>query len=636
MSGIAGIFNRNGRAVEIQTLSAMLAAVDYRGPHGSGRWCEGNLGIGQQMLHSTPEAMAEQQPWSDEAGRYRLVFDGRIDNRHGLRSELSKAGFGLRNDTDAELVLRSYQCWGERFAAKLIGDFAIVIWDSQTQALLCARDPTGMRPLYYYIDASRFVCGSELHQLFCCQIPCEPDEAIAGEYLANRPFSAEATLYRSIRQLLPAHILIVSCDHLVIRRYYDVDCDHELRYRSDGEYADHFLSLFKEAVRCRLRAVGLIALDLSGGLDSSSIVSVSRMLQEHGECAGNQLESFSQVFPGLACDESEFIKAVSGKCGVRFNLESPTPADQIDLAAQVRRFRDFPHSPNFTSGLGFRLLQRARGARASITGEGGDEWFGGTFLDNADLLRSLRIAQLIRQLQIDSRQSATRLMRHVGWVRLLIATALIPLLPPALREIAQWKARGRIPYPPWINPDFARRIDLYARLIAEPGFPQRRGVGRRLLYETFHNGEITLSNLMAEQGRARIGLETRQPFFDRRLIEFACALPNDQMRRDGLERYVVRNAMRGILPEMIRTRITKADFNQPVMESVIHNAQLISFDRMEIAERGWIDAAKLKAGFQALVGSYHNGAGNYAFPVWMAIATEIWHRVVFGSGKLER
>jgi asparagine synthase (glutamine-hydrolysing) len=143
MSGIAGIFNRNGRAVEIHTLTAMLAAVDYRGPHGSGMWYAGSVGIGQRMLHSTPEAIAELQPWSDEAGHYRLVFDGRIDNGHELRGELSKAGFGFRNDTDAELVLRSYQCWGERFAIKLIGDFAIVIWDSQTQSLVCARDLTG-------------------------------------------------------------------------------------------------------------------------------------------------------------------------------------------------------------------------------------------------------------------------------------------------------------------------------------------------------------------------------------------------------------------------------------------------------------------------------------------------------------
>ena len=141
---------------------------------------------------------------------------------------------------------------------------------------------------------------------------------------------------------------------------------------------------------------------------------------------------------------------------------------------------------------------------------------------------------------------------------------------------------------------------------------------------------------MVEQALGRIGQETRRPFFDRRIIEFAFALPNDQLRRGGFERYIVRNAMTGILPEVVRTRITKASFNQPVLESVKHNAALISLDRLEIAQRGWVDAAKLKSGFEALMASYRDGEGAYGFPVWMAIATEIWHRVIFGSGKLER
>ena len=120
------------------------------------------------------------------------------------------------------------------------------------------------------------------------------------------------------------------------------------------------------------------------------------------------------------------------------------------------------------------------------------------------------------------------------------------------------------------------------------------------------------------------------------MIEFAFALPNDQLRRGGFERYIVRNAMTGILPEVVRTRITKATFNQPMLESVEHDAGLISFDRMEIAQRGWVDSAKLKASFEALMASRRNGEGDYALPVWMAIATEIWHRVIFGSGQLER
>jgi asparagine synthase (glutamine-hydrolysing) len=636
MSGIAAIFNRDGRPAEGRTITAMLDAVAHRGPDGAGTWAVGAVALGQRMLHATPEAIAEQQPWSDEAGRYRLVFDGRIDNGPELRPQLVAAGLEPRNPSDVELVLRSYQCWGEEFAVKLIGDFAIVIWDAQTETLLGARDPSGMKPFYYYADGKKFVCGSELHQLFHCDIPCQPNEEVIGEYLACRTCSAEATLYRSIRQLLPAHLLIVRRDRLLTRRYYDLEFRGEIRHRNDDEYAQHFLAIFKEAVRCRLRAVGMVAPDLSGGIDSSSIVSVARMLQELGEAGCDAIESFSEVFPGLSCDESDYIKAVAAKCGVALNLELPTPPAEVDLAAQVRQFRDFPNYPNLTAGLGMRQLERRKGARVSVTGEGGDEWFSGSIDDNADRLRKLQLAALIRQVRIDAGQSETRLMHQFGSLRMLIKTAVIPLLPQAMREFVHWRARGNSPYPSWINADYARRTDLFGRLTAEPRFSHLRGVARRLIYETFHEGEIPVTAAMVEQALGRLGLETRRPFYDRRLIEFAFALPNDQLRRDGFERFIVRQAMRGILPEAVRTRITKATFNQPVLESVRHNAALISFERMEIAQRGWVDAAELKVGFENLMASHRDGEGAYGFPVWMAIAAEIWHRVVFGAGTLER
>jgi asparagine synthase (glutamine-hydrolysing) len=634
MSGIAAIFNRDGRLADAGMLAAMLDAVSHRGPDAAGAWTDGPVALGQRMIHSSPESIAEHQPWSDESGRYHVVLDGRIDNRADLRFELIAAGLAPRIDTDAELVLRSFQCWGEEFAARLIGDFAIMIWDGSSQRLLAVRDPTGMRPLYYHESPERFVCGSELHQLFQCGIPCAPNEEIIGEYLAVRTSSAGQTLYTSIQQVLPAHLMIIGRERIASQRYYDLDCATAIRYRDDRDYAEHFLYIFREAVRCRLRSPALVGADLSGGIDSSSIVSIARILEQQGEARCSGFESFSQIYPGLPCDESEYIKAVAAKCGVPLNLEPPTPPEQIDLAAQVEQFRDFPNYPNLTSGFGMRRLQCRKGARLALTGVGGDEWFSGSIEDNADVLRALRIPTLIRQIRTDAAQSETRLMNHLSPLHLLITTAVMPLMPRGLRRLVRW--RRRTPYPAWVGPDFARRIDLYARLTAEPSFPHVKGVSRRLLYETLHDGELPITHAMVEQALGRMGLEIRQPFYDRRLIEFAFSIPSDQLRRDGFERYVVRNAMRGILPELVRTRITKASFNDPVLQSIRHNAALISFDRLEIAERGWVDAEKLKSGYETLMASYRNGEAGYGFPVWMAIATEIWHRVVLGSGKFER
>jgi asparagine synthase (glutamine-hydrolysing) len=159
-----------------------------------------------------------------------------------------------------------------------------------------------MKPFYYYADGKKFVCGSEIHQLFHCDVPCEPNEEVVGEYLACRTYSAEPTLYRGILQLLPAHLLIVSRDRLVTRRYYDLDPAREIRHRNDDEYADHFLSIFKEALKCRLRAVGPVAADLSGGIDSSiGGLSSSRLRCRTSNCgaADSSVTSFAMRGSGF-------------------------------------------------------------------------------------------------------------------------------------------------------------------------------------------------------------------------------------------------------------------------------------------------------------------------------------------------
>lgn len=160
MSGITGIYHLDGRPVDPALLRRMTDIIGHRGPDGAGYWLDGPVGLGHRMLHPTPESLRETQPLLDETGNLCLTLDGRVDNREELRTALEDKGTKLRTDTDAELVLQAYECWGEECPKKIIGDFVFVIWDGRMRQLFCARDPLGVKPFYYYTDGRTFLYGS--------------------------------------------------------------------------------------------------------------------------------------------------------------------------------------------------------------------------------------------------------------------------------------------------------------------------------------------------------------------------------------------------------------------------------------------------------------------------------------------
>ena len=210
MSGIAGIYNLDGRAVDPELLEQMTAAIAHRGPDGSGKWIHRNVGFSHQKLSTTPEALRETQPLYDDDLKLGLTFDGRIDNRAEIRELLEAAGARLRTDSDAEMVLTAYRCWGKACAAKILGDFALAVWDAGNRRLFCARDVLGIRPFYYYFDSRTFIFASELQQIFRLPlVPREPNEGMIGEYLVSAVNNKEETLTKGILRLPPAHLLIV-------------------------------------------------------------------------------------------------------------------------------------------------------------------------------------------------------------------------------------------------------------------------------------------------------------------------------------------------------------------------------------------------------------------------------------------
>jgi asparagine synthase (glutamine-hydrolysing) len=635
MSGIAGIYNFDGEPVHHVLLERMTGAITHRGPDGIHHWVDGPVGMGHCMLQTTPESIYERQPLADESGNLCLTMDGRVDNREELITALQSKGARLRDDTDAEIVLKAYECWGKECPARIIGDFSFVIWDKRQRQLFCARDILGIKPFYYYTDGQKFLWGSELHQLFQdAAIPREPNEGMVAEYLAVNINDREETLYKGILRLVPAHYLVIRNGRIQKNCYWDVDTRKRVRHKTDEEYAEHFGAVFKEAVRCRLRSNKPVAAELSGGVDSSSVVGVSQLLFREGHRAGRDFATFSMVFPGLPCDESQYIDAAVQMWGVKSNrvrYEAPSPNAYFEDAGRCQDFPNYPTDMMWDpvsatiSQMGFRVL---------LTGYGGDEWLAGSFYHYADFIRRLKLVTLIRQLRADRQfdRSAANVPAIIFPRGALLRAGFLPLLPPTFRRAAKLALRRRYRPPPWVDSEFARRAQLSDRLQKPEVRNRFPTFAQEDMYRNFASGWACHGYEIESRSESRFRLERRHPLSDRRVIEFAFALPEEQRWREEQPKCVLRTAIRGLVPEASRKRLSKADFSGIFAESLKRSAGDSFFRSLMTASVGWIASRPLGRMYREMNRGYERAPGGlvpHAWTLWMIYGIEAWFRAVW-------
>ena len=578
----------------------MTDAAAHRGLDDAGYWCSGAIGLGHRMFHTTPESLNERQPLTDETGQLCLTFDGRVDNREDLRRELEAEGFWLRSDTDAEIVLRAYQCWDEKCALKIIGDFALAIWDGRQQRLYCARDFFGIRPFNYFLNDRTFLFASELHQLFEHRsVPQHPNEGMIGEMLCGDLWNVEETLWQGILRLPPAHILIVNAHGVRKERYWQFDPSRQIRYRRDEEYAEHCRELIAEAVHCRLRSHGPVAADLSGGLDSSSVVSMAQHLIQNGKTNVSGFKTFSWVFPGQPCDESRFIEDVIHRWQLDAHMMTPRVQDVGLYEERVRHYRDFPGYPNSTAGNRYQEIMRSMGFRVVLTGEGGDEWFGG--VSESFSLRS--------GITNGPREVVKACMPE-SWLR-------------AFRQ-NRWRKSA---VPAQIHPQFSERIGLRQRMQY-----QAEGLKFENKSQASMHGSLSMpwNNHcfeVAERDAMAAGVEWRHPLEDRRIVEFGFAIPNNQLIRDGLNKFVLRRALRGDLPESVERRTDKAEFSSLFYD----NYRCLVTNGVEIGQQlvheGWLVGNKVRQmndRLKQLLNHWSGEAWDALWTLWMIYGVELW------------
>ncbi len=623
MSGIVGIFQRDGHNADELLLMRLLRAIAHRGPDGTRHWVQGRVALGQQLLCTTPEAWREKLPLRNDEGTLCLVLDGRVDNREELTEALSSKGFLLREDTDGEIILRAYECWGEDCPAKIVGDFAFVIWDERKQQLFCARDTFGVKPFYYYCDDKRFLCGSEIQQLLRDPaISWTPNEEMIGEFLADALTGQTETLYRNIFRLPPAHSLTISANKTAVQRYWYPDRLPAIRYRQEAEYSEHFLAIFAEALRASLRTDGIVGAHLSGGLDSSSVVCLAHSLLQQGQVAAADLETFSLEYPGRDCDESEYINAVLSQASFtahKFKADEP-PCDYSGAVF-------WPTPPNGTDGVRLNELAQQRGIRVMLTGIGGDEWLQGSQFHYADLLRSGRVIALLQRIRAEQNEAAFFRASHPFW-----QYGVKPLIHPFVPELLlNWRKRfvTSLPDNNFLTSEFIEHIQLAARLQNKDravAFKQR---ALQEIYEFATGAWQTFRFELDDQIKALFGVEARHPLNDRRIAEFALAIPEEQRSRGKQTKFILRQAMQNILPDSIRSRTDKADFAHlfPALYQATDGDAV--FAALQIGRNGWVQSEKVYAAYQTMMERYIAGDISYAektWQLWAIFGVELWWR----------
>src|SRR5512146_6374 len=623
MSGIAAVYHLDGRSADRRLIGAMLNAAAYRGPDGLNSWSDGPVALGHAMLRTTPEAIGESQPLVDEQAGLALAMDGRVDNRDELKELLERQGLRLTGGTDAEIVLRAYQCWGEEAPAKILGDFAFALWDRGKRQLFCARDFASVQPFFYYFDHRRFICASEPQQILVDpSVPREPNEQAIGVYLAGVLMDPATTVYRDIHKLEGGCSLTVRPGKIDRRRYFDIDPAKKIRYRTDAEYAEHFESLFMEAVRCRMRNVDGVAAELSGGLDSSLVVGTVQRLMRQGAAPAVRFDTFSLRFDHPHADERSFIGDVTAMWGLETNWSAPFYATFSDYLAEIKRYRYLSCRPNFVMDALMHRAIRERGYRVLLTGQGGDQWFAGSPDCFADLLCEFRLGELFRLLRGEAAYP-TRVLGGQGPLALLVRRTLWPLVPPRPKYSINL-LRGVRLIPAYVNREFARRFDL--ERVRNTPTRQQRGLGfsQRTMFQVLNLGLSIHFAELTERESARVGLEGRHPFYDRRIIEFAFAIPEDQRCRPRTTKYIMREAGRGLLPESVRERRGKAEFSHMLVHGLKDvTAALggeVAFGSFNVVQRGWVDPEQLRKVYRERIDDPRANL----WPLWSTMELEMW------------
>jgi asparagine synthase (glutamine-hydrolysing) len=549
MSVQFGRWNFEGRAPAPEYIEKVSAALAPYGPDSDESYCKGGVRILYHAFHTTKEARREAQPHISRSGAA-ITWDGRLDNRADLINELRD--IVAFDSTDVAIVAAGHERWGADCFAKLIGDWALSIWNPGNRSLVLAKDPIGTRHLYYSFDDAQVTWSTILDPLVRL---ADRTFALNEEYVAGwfSMFPAvDLTPCVGVHSVPPSSLVFLRPGKHTVSKYWDFDPKNKIRYRTEAEYEDHFRVVLAKAVERKLRSDRPVLAELSGGRDSSSIVCIADTIVARGAADTPRLDTISYY------DDSEpnwnerpyFTKVEEkrGRTGWHINLgaqDPEIPAPEPTPESTHGRFVPTPGYDGRTSPQ-MRMCMASQGYRVVLSGIGGDEVMGGVPTPAPELENLLARAQfgrLAHQLKLWA------LEKRKPWFH-LFWEATRGFFPPALVGVPKYMRPTT-----WLCPNFVKR-----HRAALSGYPSRTKVFGPL--PSFQENLGTLDALRRQLTRTALPFEPpfekRYPYLDRDLLEFMFAIPREQLVRPTQRRSLMRRALVGIVPDEILNRKTKA------------------------------------------------------------------------------
>lgn len=612
MSDFVGMWHRTGEQVDLTSIDAMLHAEVNPKSDGKDTWLKDSVALGHQHFWVTPEEVGERQPLEDSNSGCVLTADARLDNRQELIRLLGMD----EHVSDAQIVLEAYLRWAEDCPAQLLGDFAFIVWDPKRQQLFAARDALGAEDLVYLLMNSSVILSGSVNDLLAYPgFQPELNEKAVFKYLALNRADEESTYYGNIYHVPPAHWILIRVNEIRLQRYWEAGTGKRIRYQDSGEYAEHFRELIKSAIRTRVRSVRPVAVSLSGGLDSSTLVCLMAEMMPLPGVSQDELKTYSYVFDEFPeCDERRYMQAVVDIASKKFTVRQthvlgdeyfPTP-----LAENWPVNRACPDQDPYV-WLVQALLSRSAGDGVGLmlNGLGGDDLYAGDQFLFTDLLTEGRVKDgldLLRQAP-------------AGKCKLL-SSGLRALVPSRLKKwyraafpAVGWKA--------WMGAGFARKVGLdkldnsmhAAPRFWSPGIQQRY---HNLLFSGY-SSDVSAYQRIARQ----FGMKYAFPFFDRNIVEFILAIPSDQVNSAQRQRKILVDAMQNRLPEIVKQRTDKALLLDLYDRGVYQESRgLIKnvLSQAQVVQRGWVKGDWLANEFQ---GSTRTNDG---YILWLVISLELW------------
>lgn len=623
MCGIAGICDLNNKIVPglVHNLHVMNKVQKHRGPDGNGVWTHpsGFCGFGHQRL-SIIDLATGSQPMSDPASGTTICYNGELYNYIELRDEL-RSDYRFRTTSDTEVILAAYLKWGEECVKRLRGMFAFAIWDEQNQILFCARDRFGIKPFYYAIVDNICYFASEAKTILPFLPSIETNLSALKDYLVFQFCLEGKTLFDGVSELKPAHSLILRNGTVKTARYwevyYNLDFDHTATY-----FEERLRELMEDSVKVHIRSDVPVGAYVSGGTDSSIVASMAARMN-----GGEEFKAFTGKFSlGELYDESGYARDVAAMRGMTLHEADITSQDFADSIRKVIYHLDYPVAGpgSFPQYQVSKLAAQHR--KVVLGGQGGDEIFGG-------YTRYLvaYFEQCIKAAIEGTSQSGQFVVTYESIIPNLVALKNYkPMLKEFWREGLFEDMDRR--YYQLINRAPTLKDEIHWDMLGDykpfetfKDIFHKDNVNQESYFDrmTHFDFKTLLPALLQVEDRMSMahGLESRVPFLDHPLVEFAATMPADVKFKDGTLKMALAKAMRGELPDSVANRTNKMGFPVPLTEwakNELKDFIIGVFDSSQARNRPYFNHG-------SIIQNLTNEA-SFGRKLWGLLSLELWHQ----------